>query len=258
MDSKERFSSRVDAYVKYRPSYPPEAISYLYDTVGFGAEDEIADIGAGTGIFSKLLLARGSSVIAVEPNQAMREAAVLDLGHHAHYRAVSGSAEATGLPDRSVNHIVCAQSFHWFDRGAARSEFSRILKPGGKAVLIWNTRLLKGTPFLEEYEQLLLAYGTDYEKLRHKNISADALASFFKPGGLRVARFSMRQLLNLEELGGRLQSSSYAPQAGHPNFEPMMAELKSIFARNEQNGVVSFEYETELYWGEVQDEVQQA
>jgi ubiquinone/menaquinone biosynthesis C-methylase UbiE len=251
MDSKERFSSRVGAYVKYRPSYPAEAISYLYDTVGFRPEDEIADIGAGTGIFSKLLLACGSRVIAVEPNQAMREAAVEELGHHAHYRAVSGAAEATGLPDSSVNHIVCAQSFHWFDRGAARLEFRRILKPGGKAVLIWNSRLLEGTPFLEEYEQLLLVYGTDYEKVRHKNISEEALASFFQPGGIRVARFSIRQLLNLEELGGRLQSSSYAPQAGHPNYVPMMAELENIFERNQQNGVVSFDYETEVFWGEV-------
>ncbi|BFH17508.1 hypothetical protein J6TS7_49590 [Paenibacillus dendritiformis] len=100
-------------------------------------------------------------------------------------------------------------------------KFCRILKPGGKAVLIWNSRLLEGTPFLEEYEQLLLTYGTDYEKVRHKNISKEVIASFFKPGGLRVARFSIRQLLNLEELGGRLRSSSYAPQAGHPNYDSM-------------------------------------
>lgn len=251
MDSKERFSSRVGAYVKYRPSYPAEAISYLYDTAGFRPVDKIADIGAGTGIFSKLLLARGSRVIAIEPNQAMREAAVQELGHHAHYRVTAGAAEATGLPDGSIDHIVCAQSFHWFDRGAAQLEFRRILKPGGKAVLIWNSRLQEGTPFLEEYEQLLLAYGTDYEKVRHKNISKEDLSSFFQPGKLRAARFSMRQLLNLEELGGRLQSSSYAPQVGHPNYEPMMAELKKIFERNQQNGVVSFDYETEVFWGEV-------
>lgn len=251
MDSKERFSSRVGAYVKYRPSYPTEAISYLYDTVGLRPEHEIADIGAGTGIFSKLLLARGSRVIAIEPNQAMREAAEQELGHHSHYRAVAGAAEATGLPDSSVNHIVCAQSFHWFDRGAAQQEFRRILKPGGKAVLIWNSRLLQGTPFLEEYEQLLLAYGTDYEKVGHENISKEALVTFFKPGGIRVAQFTMRQLLNREELGGRLESSSYAPQAGHPNYEPMMAELEKIFERNQQNGVVSFDYETEVFWGEV-------
>lgn len=251
MDSKERFSSRVDAYVKYRPSYPEEAISYLYDSAGFRPGMEIADIGAGTGIFSKLLLARGSRVIAVEPNEAMRQAAEKALGSDPNFRAISGAAEATGLPNDFVDHIVCAQAFHWFDRTAARMEFRRIVKPGGKVVLIWNSRMLQGTPFLEEYEQLLLRYGTDYEKLRHKNISQEALASFFKPGELQVARFKLSQLFNEEELGGRLLSSSYAPEPGHPNYEPMMAELHRIFDRNQQEGVVSLDYETEIYWGEV-------
>nr|WP_187698725.1 class I SAM-dependent methyltransferase [Paenibacillus alvei] len=251
VDSKERFSSRVDAYVKYRPSYPTEALAYLYDVVGLRPEDVIADIGAGTGKFSKLLLGKGSRVTAVEPNQPMREAAERELGGNPNYRAISGAAETTGLPDHSVDHIVCAQAFHWFDRTAARAEFHRILKPGGKVVLIWNARKLHGTPFLEEYEQLLRQYGTDYEKLRHKNISEEALAAFFSPNKMTVATFTMRQLLNKEELGGRLLSSSYAPEKGHPNHEPMMAELARIFERNQQNGVVSFDYETEIYWGEM-------
>jgi len=251
MDNKERFSTRVDAYVKYRPSYPAEAVSYLYDTVRFQAGDEIADIGAGTGKFSKLLLAQGSRVVAVEPNEPMREAAVQELGGIANYRTVDGAAEETGLPDHSVDHIVCAQAFHWFDRTAARAEFQRILKPGGKVVLIWNSRLQQGTPFLEEYERLLQRYGTDYEKVQHKNISEEALSAFFAPNQMTVARYTMSQLLNEEELAGRLLSSSYAPEPGHPNYEPMMAELARIFERNQQNGVVSFDYETEIFWGEV-------
>ncbi|MCY9528912.1 class I SAM-dependent methyltransferase [Paenibacillus alvei] len=251
MDNKERFSTRVDAYVKYRPSYPAEAVSYLYDTVGFQAGDEIADIGAGTGKFSKLLLAQGSRVVAVEPNEPMREAAVQELGGIANYRAADGAAEETGLPDHSVDHIVCAQAFHWFDRAAARAEFHRILKPGGKVVLIWNSRLQQGTSFLEEYEQLLQRYGTDYEKVQHKNISEEALSAFFAPNQMTVARYTMSQLLNEEELAGRLLSSSYAPEPGHPNYEPMKAELARIFERNQQNGVVSFDYETEIFWGEV-------
>lgn len=116
MDSKERFTDRVDAYVKYRPTYPKEAIDYLYDTVGFRPLSEVADVGAGTGIFSKLLVERGSRVTAVEPNRAMREAAERTLGGEPNFRAVPGAAEATGLADRSVDFIVCAQSFHWFDR----------------------------------------------------------------------------------------------------------------------------------------------
>lgn len=251
MDSKKRFSNRVDSYVKYRPTYPGEAIDYLYSVVGLRADSRIADIGAGTGIFSELLLERGSHVIAVEPNLEMREAAEKKLGGKQSFRAVSGSAEATGLPDKSVDFIVCAQAFHWFDRPAAQTEFRRILKEGGKAVLIWNSRIAHGTPFREEYDRLLQTYGTDYNQVKHKNISPDVLAFFFKAGDMREARFMNGQTFDFEGLIGRLLSSSYSPVPGSSSYEPMIAELRSIFDRNEQGGKVSFDYETEIYWGEV-------
>lgn len=211
MSSKERISSRVDSYVKYRPSYPQDLIDYLYETVGIAGE--IADIGAGTGIFSKLLLNRGSYVTAVEPNQPMRETAESDLGGKPGFRIVSGSAEETGLPDQSVNHIVCAQSFHWFDRDAAQMEFRRILKPGGKVVLIWNSRITQGTPFLEAYEELLLTYGTDYKEVDQKNLSHDTLANFFKSGDMKEERFFNRQIFDYEGLCGRLHSSFLRPSS---------------------------------------------
>jgi SAM-dependent methyltransferase len=251
MNNTERFSNRVDTYVKYRPSYPEAAIDYLYGTVGLNANSVIADIGAGTGIFSRLLLARGSKVIAVEPNQAMREAAEKESEGDPNLRIVSGSAEATGLLDHSVDCIVCAQAFHWFDRFPTQSEFRRILKLGGKVILIWNSRLTSGTPFLEEYDRLLYTFGTDYEKVNHKNISLDTLISFFKKGGLQEERFTYRQLFDLEGLIGRLLSSSYSPVVGHPNYEPMMIELRNIFERNNQGGKVLFDYETEVFWGEL-------
>lgn len=251
MDSKERFSDRVDTYVKYRPSYPEEAIDYLYAVVGITPHSVIADIGAGTGIFSKLLLSRGSRVIAVEPNEAMREAAVKALGEADGFEAVPGSAEATGLPGQAVDFIVCAQAFHWFDRSAAQLEFRRILKAGGKAVLVWNSRLTHGNPFLEQYERLLRKFGTDYTAVNHKNITREALSSFFKDGTMREARFINRQSYDFEALSGRMRSSSYIPKEGQPSFEPMMAELRSLYDRHQQDGKVSFDYETEVYWGEV-------
>jgi len=250
MRNTERFTDRVDAYVKYRPGYPKEAIDYLYGPVGFGKESVVADVGAGTGIFSKLLLERGSRVVAVEPNAAMREAAVDALGDFPGYRAVDGTAEETGLADGSADRVVCAQSFHWFDRERAREEFRRILKPGGLTVLIWNTRLSSGTRFLEEYESLLRTYGTDYAEVSNKNISREALAEFYLRSPMSEARFANRQLFDFEGLAGRLLSSSYAPLPGHPNYDPMMEELRRLFDRNERDGRVAFEYETEIYWGE--------
>jgi SAM-dependent methyltransferase len=251
MNSKERFSSRVDTYIKYRPSYPKEAIDYLFDVVGVNSQSEVLDIGAGTGIFSELLLNRGTRVTAIEPNDAMREAALTALGDYPNYNSVSGSAEDTGLPDHSYDYIVCAQAFHWFDQKAAKVEFHRVLRPSGKAVLIWNTRLTGGSPFLEGYEQLLRTLGTDYEKVNHRNISHETLVSFFKAGGLQEARFPYRQVFDFDGLSGRLRSSSYSPEPGHPNYNPMMRALRELFDRTENEGKVNFDYVTEVYWGEV-------
>lgn len=251
VDSKKRFSNRVGSYVLYRPSYPGEAIEYLYHTVGFSTEARIADVGAGTGIFTALLLERGNQVIAVEPNTEMRQAAITSLGDHARLSFSTGSAEQTGLPDHSVDFIVSAQAFHWFDPIAAKQEFQRILTPGGKAVLIWNRRLTDGTPFLEGYEQLLQTYGTDYKKVDHKNVTTETLRTFFKNGSFTKATFPYRQLFDYEGLHGRLSSSSYSPAPDHPDYENMTEQLKRLFETTNVNGQVSFDYETEMFWGEV-------
>lgn len=250
-DSKERFSDRVDMYVKYRPSYPSAAMDYLSAEAGARRGALVADIGAGTGIFSKLLLERGCEVIALEPNQEMRQAAERALLGMPGYRSAAGAAEETGLPAESIDLIVCAQSFHWFDRPAAQKEFRRILKPSGKAALIWNSRKTSGTPFLEGYEQLVRRYAIDYEKMTHKNISEQELQPFFRNGDMQVGRFTNSQLFNQEELIGRACSSSYVPAPGHPNHERLKEGLIELFTRTNVKGLVSFDYETEVYWGEV-------
>ena len=250
MNNKTRFSNRVDWYVKYRPSYPKAAVDYLYDEVGLRPDSSVADIGSGTGIFSRLLLERGSRVFAVEPNDEMRAVSERLSNGDPNFRAVPGSAEATGLHDRSVEFIVCAQSFHWFDRHAAKAEFQRILRPGGKVILIWNSRLESGTPFREAYERLIQAYGTDYKSVNHRNISRTDLLHFFKDGTMREARFSMSQQFDFDGLKGRLLSSSYIPLPGHPRHDAMVEELRNLFDKYSQNGTVSLDYETVLYWGE--------
>lgn len=251
MNNTERFSNRVDDYVKYRPSYTEETMRFIQHEASLATDSLVADIGAGTGIFSRLLVDRGVQVVAVEPNAAMREAAERELGSSPNYRSVAGTAEETGLDDHAVHAVTCAQAFHWFDQPRAQLEFRRILKPGARAFLVWNARKTTGTPFLEQYEQLLRRYGTDYEQVRHTNIPHEALEAFFREGTMKVARFANDQPCGFEGLSGRLRSSSYSPPQGHPDYEPMMAELRRIFDRNARDGQVVIAYETEIYCGEV-------
>lgn len=251
MDMKQSFSNKVKDYVKFRPTYPSDALDYLYDIVKIDANSTVVDIGAGTGKLSKLLVERGTNVIAVEPDHEMRKASVQILGNEPNFRVVAGSAESTRLHDNSVDFIVCAQAFHWFDRTATKEEFKRILKENGKVILIWNTRQTKGTPFLEGLEHILHNYGIDYSEVNHKNISDDELQSFFTENTMEKFVFKLQQSFDFEGMCGRVMSSSYTPMPEHPNYGPMMEELNKLFKRYKDNGKVAFIYETELYWGEI-------
>ncbi|WP_338554101.1 class I SAM-dependent methyltransferase [Paenibacillus sp. KS-LC4] len=251
MNLKQSFSNRVKDYVKYRPTYPSDAIDYLYNIVKLDEHSTVADIGAGTGKLSELLVERGTHVIAVEPDQEMRQACIQILGHESNFHAVEGSAESTCLHDNSVDFIVCAQAFHWFDRTVANKEFKRILKDRGKVILVWNTRQTKGTPFLEGIEHLLFNYGINYSEVNHKNISEDEMQLFFRENTMEKSVFKMQQLFDFEGLSGRVMSSSYTPTPEHPNYGRMREELKKLFNQYEENGKVTFIYDTELYWGEL-------
>lgn len=127
----------ADHYVRGRPDYPPEVALWLRDTLGLRAGQTVADLGAGTGKFTRRLVDTGAHVIAIEPVAAMREKLAATL---AHADVRDGSAQAIPLADASVDAVVCAQAFHWFANAAALTEIRRVLKPGGRLGLIWNLR----------------------------------------------------------------------------------------------------------------------
>src|ERR1700730_12549641 len=134
----ERFSSRVDNYVRYRPGYPSQVLELLKAECGFISQSRVADIAFGTGIFTKLLLENGNHVFGVEPNANMRRAGEQYLASFPNFTSVAGTAEATTLAGGSVHFVTAAQAAHWFNLVEARREFARILKPGGWTVLLWN------------------------------------------------------------------------------------------------------------------------
>ena len=125
----------------------------------------------------------------------------------------------------------------------------RILKPNGWVIIVWNDRRSNATPFLAEYESLLLEFATDYEQVNHRRVDDTAIIRGFFRVQPRLKTFSSAQQFDFAGLKGRLLSSSYAPESGQPKHDEMLTVLKQIFETHQQNGRVVFEYDTHVYCG---------
>lgn len=250
LDPTKRFSNRVENYLKYRPRYPAAIVPLLEKECGLTRDSIVADIGSGTGFLTEMFLQNGNRVFGIEPNSEMRAAGERLLAQYPNFKSIAATAEATTLPDNSVDFATAGQAFHWFDRDGARPEFERILKAGGWVVLVWNGYRIHRTPLLTAYHELLLKFGTDYRDVR-REIEDTHVEEFFSLGKFKVARFEFQQRLDLEGLKGRVLSASYAPQPGDPNYDPMIAELRQVFEANRTRGQVAFDYDTEVYYGQL-------
>jgi ubiquinone/menaquinone biosynthesis C-methylase UbiE len=245
----ERFSNRVENYAKYRPDYPAEVLGLFRDEMNLTESSVLADVGSGTGLSARLFLENGNTIFGVEPNEPMREAAEKILKDFPNFKSVDGTAENTTLPESSIDIVTAAQAFHWFDQEKTRREFKRILKDKGFAALIWNERQLESTPFLRDYERLLLEFATDYEKVRHENVHGGILRDFFQKVFF-TETFLNVQTHDFEGLEGRLLSSSYMPSAEDPVYETMTEELKSLFAKYSENGKIQILYDTKVHYSQ--------
>ena len=250
-DSKQRFSSRVADYVRYRPGYPHAVIDTLHDDCGLRPESAVADVGSGTGLLSRLFLENGNSVYGVEPNAEMRAAGKEFLRSYPNFRSIDGSAEETTLPDSSIDFVAAGQAFHWFDPEPTHKEFARILKSNSWVAVIWNERRIETSALLRAYEDLLRKYSPDYAEVSAKYPEALRMAEFFGPNQVHQRTFPNEQLFDFEGLRGRLLSSSYSPPKDHPNHEPMLLELRRIFDAHNEHGRVRIEYTAHLYYGQL-------
>ncbi|HMS39128.1 MAG TPA: methyltransferase domain-containing protein [Pyrinomonadaceae bacterium] len=246
-DTVERFSNRVENYVKYRPSYPSKILDLFRREMNLTEDSVFADIGSGTGISSKIFLENGNAVFGIEPNRAMREAAEMFLRDFPKFKSVDGTSENTNLADNSVDFVVAAQAFHWFDKEKTRPEFKRILRKKGFVALIWNERQLDTNDFLIEYENHLKKFGTDYEKVRHDKIDENILSDFFQTN-IQMKTFLNIQTLDFEGLKGRMLSASYMPSEKDTLFAPMINELKSLFENHAENGKIQILYNTNIFF----------
>jgi SAM-dependent methyltransferase len=246
----ERFSGRAENYRRYRPGYPPAAIELLAAQCGLSAAAVVADVGSGTGILTEQLLERGAAVIGIEPNDAMRAAAEARLGGNPRFRSVAATAEATTLAPGSVDLWVAGQAFHWFDVPVARTEALRVLRGGAWAALLWNERPPAPGAFLAEYEALLRQHASEYTTIAARRADETSMREFLG-AAMQCACFPNQQVLDFAGLEGRLLSSSYAPEPGHPQHEPLLAGLRRVFERHQRGGEIVFPYQTRVYFAQL-------
>lgn len=237
----ERFTDRAASYAASRPSYPGAAIGWTLE--GFGAPDpvRVVDIGAGTGISSRLYADRGCAVTAVEPNAAMRAVAA----PHERVTWVEATGEATGLDAGAADLVVCAQAMHWLSLDAALTEFRRVLRPGGRLALLWNVPDETHGPS-RAYREVMRAHAVEAPRSLWVAGLPEALPAHTAFTGWRTRSFPCEQRLTKDALLGRAASASYFPKEGASGVEARRA-VEELFAANAAVEVFTLAYRCEAH-----------
>lgn len=147
MDHSQSFGAQAERYDAYRPTYAPNAVRWALGRRPL----RVVDLGAGTGILSRLLRALGHEVLAVEPDDRMRRRLA---GASPGIEPLRGTAEAIPLPDGSVDAAVAGQAYHWFDPFRAHAEVARVLRPGGAFAAMWNDADLR-VPWTVRFAEII-------------------------------------------------------------------------------------------------------
>jgi len=250
--NEERFTDKANIYKQFRPSYSKELIEYLYSQAGFNQESIIADIGSGTGILSRLLIERGSLVYCVEPNDDMRQTAENDLSEFDNFISINSPAENLSLQNESVNFVTVAQAFHWFNREMFKTECQRILKPGGKVVLIWNERDYQNEIVKKDFI-IREKYAIDKKGLGIGGGFKHEYQKFFIDGIFDYKKFNNDLQFNKDGFIGRNLSASYAPKKEqHPEkYHGLVNELSELFDKYSIDGILNYPHFSECYIGRV-------
>lgn len=249
MDNIDKFTGRAEQYARFRPGYPEEYFDYLVGASSLSRTSIVADIGAGTGIFTKHLLNRGVTVYAVEPNADMRSAAQDYLRDYPGLRILDGCDADTRLAAHSIDLITVAQAFHWFNTEKFRAECRRILKPASKVALVWNRQVLDNA-LVQEIACVCGSLCPSFHGFAGSRTDLSKM-DFYKDGVYDYREYSDDLPYSLEQFIGRSLSSSYAPKNEDKNYAQFVLELEGVFAKYNQQGILYMPNRLCSYLGEV-------
>lgn len=254
MSTPEHFRGKAAHYAKYRVDYPERVIRAALESVALTGDDVVADLGAGTGMLSRWFLDAGNSVFAVEPDKGMREVAESSLRRFGdRFTSVIGTAEHTSLPDSSATLIVAGNAFHYFDPIAARTEVARVLRPGGRVLIVGHDSASEPNGFMRAYSDFIAAAAPDKIATFHQTDRvAHALRTFFEGNTFDERDMGDQEFpLTWDGLQGRFLSTSVAPSEGDPRHDEVLAGLAALFRRFERDGVVAFQLRWRYIWSEL-------
>lgn len=238
----ERFDGRAEDYDRYRERYDArELLTLLREWSGLTPDWLIADVGAGTGMLADVFLANGNRVIAIEPNAGMRAACTRLHEGERRLEIRDGTAEATGLPDASVDVVANGRALHWFDVKAAMQEFKRVLRPGGWLVVVAGGRTERGREANEALTRMLQEFTGDlmYREKAYK-VYGD-VKDLFNGSEYRHYERGGEMRMNWDQLRGMTLSLSHAPLVDDPRFPRFENLLRDYFDRYQKDGVVTLE-----------------
>ena len=247
MDNTQKFSGKADVYQQARPNYAQAMLDFIASKWQIGEGSLVADVGSGTGIFTRQLLGLGAKVYAVEPNVDMRTMAERLLGGYPNFVSVIGDAEHTTLPDHRINLVTAAAAFHWFDPNRFKHECKRILLPGGAVVLAWN-EMEMSAEINRGRERIYRKYCPNFRGFSGGNDQENLIKRNCFDGMLKEKRFPNPLCYDRQTFINRALSSSYSLIESDPGYEAYLAEIGDLFDQNALEGKIVLPQESVAYF----------
>ncbi len=238
------FDGLAAIYDRHRPRYPPAIFERML--AGLPSPADVADVGCGTGISARALAEHSARVVGIDPGEDMLTRARERCATWPTIRFQRGTAEATGLDDASMDLVLAAQAFHWFDHDKALREFHRVLRPGGRCAMLWNLRVNDGG-FTDRYNRIVVsaAEHLDPSARSGRDVLAEPLHRSQLFRDVEVITVPSPQTLDEAGIVGRATSASYFPRE-EPERSSRLAALRDAFAEHATNGFVTLRQDAQL------------